>query len=99
MTAHGMPKPSGPPLPRPNAAASWNAHTRDTNANDALIGREDIATADIVEDAGVWFGLGEHGTMASPDDSLGALPYGEYTIQEMRCEVTTISAEIIELVV
>ncbi|MBQ3266820.1 MAG: VaFE repeat-containing surface-anchored protein, partial [Atopobiaceae bacterium] len=69
-----------------NTSAGWRSHTADTNANDALIGREDIASADIVEGAGVWFGLGEHGTMASPDDSLGALSYGEYTIQEMRCE-------------
>ena len=69
-----------------NTSAGWRAHSANTNANDALIGRESIASADIVEDAGVWFGLGEHGTMAAADDSLGALPYGEYTIQEMRCE-------------
>ena len=24
--------------------------------------------------------------MGNPDDGLGALPYGEYTIQELRCE-------------
>ncbi|MBR0404595.1 MAG: VaFE repeat-containing surface-anchored protein [Eggerthellaceae bacterium] len=69
-----------------NTSAGWRAHSANTNANDALIGREAIASADIVEDAGIWFGLGEHGTTAGADDSLGALPYGEYTIQEMRCE-------------
>lgn len=69
-----------------NTSAGWRAHSENTNANDALVGEESIAASDVVEGAGVWFGMGEAGSMASPDDSLGALPYGEYTIQEMRCE-------------
>lgn len=69
-----------------NTSAGWREHSAATNANDALMGKGRIASADVVEGAGVWFGLGERDSMAAPDDSLGALPYGEYTIEEMRCE-------------
>ena len=69
-----------------NTSAGWNSHIHDTNANDALIGVEGIKSSDIDEASGVWFGLGEDGSVADPDDRFGALPYGEYTIEEMRCE-------------
>ena len=36
--------------------------------------------------AGIWFWLGEDGSSASVDDSLAALPYGAYTMTELRCE-------------
>lgn len=69
-----------------NTAAGWRKHTEKTNANDALADAGEIASDDVVEDAGVWFGLGEHGSTAEPDDSLAALPYGQYTVEELRCE-------------
>ena len=69
-----------------NTSAGWRAHSASTNANDGLAGKEGIGPDDVVEGAGVWFGLGEDGSMADADDGLGALPYGEYTIQELRCE-------------
>ena len=62
---------------------AWNPEAQ---AYTALLVEDFIDSADIVESAGVWFGLGEHGSMAEPDDALGALPYGEYTIEELRCE-------------
>lgn len=40
----------------------------------------------MVEGSGIWFGQGEDGSVAEPDDKLGAMPYGEYRIQELRCE-------------
>ena len=36
--------------------------------------------------SGIWFSLGEDGSSAPVDDSLAALPYGAYTMTELRCE-------------
>ncbi len=44
------------------------------------------SSSDAVEGSGIWFGEGEDGSMAKPDDKLGALPFGECRIQELRCE-------------
>ena len=70
-----------------STASSWNRHSTDTNANDALLGHEGpIAAADMDPKAGIWFSLGEDGSSAPVDDSLAALPYGAYTMTELRCE-------------
>ena len=69
-----------------NTSSDWCSRDGAVNANDALLDEDRIDTADVVEESGIWFGLGEDGSMASPDDSLGALPFGEYRIQELRCE-------------
>ena len=66
-------------------------HSQDTNANDFVLekyaGEDDvIPTAELNYKAGLWFGLGQSGSMAEVDDSLGALPYGEYRLTELRCE-------------
>ena len=64
-----------------STAISWNRHSRDTNANDALLGNEGaIVASDMDPKAGIWFSLGENGSSAPVDDSLAALPYGAYTI-------------------
>ena len=34
----------------------------------------------------IWFGTGRVGSQAGYDPSAGALPYGEYIIEELRCE-------------
>lgn len=57
-------------------------HGQRTNANDAALA-DDGKTVDssrLDSSAGIWFG----GT--SPDDSQGALPFGTYALQELRCE-------------
>ena len=69
-----------------STSSEWRSREESANANDALIYEDYIDSEDIVEGSGIWFGTGEHGSQAAPDDSLGALPYGEYTIEEMRCE-------------
>lgn len=76
-----------------DTAASWNAHTFRTNANDAaLIKTEDGYTVDeskLDPEAGVWFGQTASGATTQPNDALGALPYdrtkdgGGYTIEEL----------------
>ncbi|MCH3947685.1 MAG: VaFE repeat-containing surface-anchored protein [Olsenella sp.] len=60
-------------------AASWNAHTSRTNANDSA------AEGSWDASAGVWFSgaAGSRGT--APDDSKGALPYDTYTVEELPC--------------
>lgn len=69
-----------------STSSEWRSREESVNANDALIYEDYIDSEDIVEGSGIWFGTGEHGSQAAPDDSLDALPYGEYTIEEMRCE-------------
>ena len=62
---------------------------------------EKVIPADVIQQlaekydyrVGTWFGLsqdvleeGNEGTMADPDDALGAFPYGSYTIKELKTE-------------
>ena len=63
-----------------SSASSWNKHTHDTNGNDwALKADGVIDSSKLDATAGVWFGNAE------ADDSKGALPYGTYAIEELRC--------------
>jgi hypothetical protein len=55
-------------------AANWNPHDADTNRGEAA------------ED-GLWFnGYNDESTGAKPNNSLGALPYDTYLLEEIRCE-------------
>ena len=56
-------------------------HASDTNASDAALAA-DGKTVDStkLKVCGVWFGA------AAPDDTLGALPYGTYELEELRCD-------------
>ena len=70
-----------------DTSASWNAHSNNTNANDAAV-NADGHTADdskLDSDAGVWFS-GATDKQVEANDSLGALPYDTYSIEELRCE-------------
>lgn len=76
-----------------STANSWNRHSRDTSANDALLGHEDPIVADDMDpEAGIWFLLGENGSSAPVDDSLAVLPYGAYTMTELRCDANEASS-------
>ena len=66
--------------------AAWNRHTANTNGNDHLLGAESITSEMMDSKAGIWFGLGEDGSAAPADDSLAALPFGEYRLEELPCE-------------
>lgn len=69
-----------------SSASSWNAHTQNTNGNDwALDADGTIDSSQLDATAGVWFGLTTEGSTTEPDDSVGALPYDTYTIEELRC--------------
>lgn len=69
-----------------NTSSEWRSRQDAVNLNDKLLDEDYIDTADVVEGSGIWFGQGEDGSVAAPDDKLGALPFGEYRIQELRCE-------------
>lgn len=70
--------------------SSVKSNVRDVNANDAVLAEgksgEMIASDSLNPNAGLWFGKGQKGSVSKPDDGLGALPYGTYTLRELRCE-------------
>lgn len=69
-----------------STASSWNKHSNNTNGNDGLLESESIKAADMDSKAGIWFSLGEDGSNAAVDDSLSALPYGKYVLEELRSD-------------
>ena len=59
-------------------------HTSNTNANDeALRSNKTVDVDKLTNDAGIWFGQFGHSPTAN--DSLGALPYGNYLVEELSC--------------
>lgn len=65
-----------------STAAAWNAHSANTNANDAAVtvgpdGKTSVDESKLDPAAGVWFGT------SAPDDGKGALPYDTYTVTEL----------------
>lgn len=69
-----------------STSSEWRSRQDAVNANDALLAEDYIDTADVKESSSIWFGQGEDGSTADADDRLGALPFGEYRIEELRCE-------------
>lgn len=68
-----------------DTSSSWNSHEGNTNANDAAVladGTVDDSKLDLA--AGMWFS-GRTDAQTAPDDSLGALPFDVYDVQELRC--------------
>ncbi len=71
-------------------------HSDNTNANDFLLDQigdsyetminldAGLADGSITEYHGLWFGLSEDGDMAAVNDELNSLPYGQYTLHEVR---------------
>ena len=78
-----------------SSASSWNAHDGNTNANDwALTADGTIDSSKLNASAGFWFGnntvAGEDGNATTgdalkADNSLGALPFDTYSVEELRC--------------
>ena len=78
-----------------SSASSWNAHDANTNANDwALTTDGTIDSSKLNASAGFWFGnntvAGEDGNAATgdaikADNSLGAMPFDTYSVEELRC--------------
>ena len=53
-----------------SSESSWNAHSKNTNGGGAY--------------DGLWFSTGDG--KAAVDDSLGAMPYGDYRLEELSCD-------------
>lgn len=80
--------------------ASWNKHTQDTNGNDWIMSEDTegiqgfvaklLDAAKVLDPTcGVWFGQytdGDETKITDPDDERGALPYDEYTLEELPCD-------------
>ena len=65
-----------------NTASSFIPHSNYTNGYDTLYDETDnIPFAGY----GIWFGLSSSKSALPVNDNLGALPYGRYLIEEMRC--------------
>lgn len=62
-----------------NTSAEHLLHTSNMNENDF------VADGTYNQSAGIWFGLVQNGGSVPPNNSLGALPYDTYTIEELRC--------------
>ena len=61
--------------------SSWNPHSQNTNGND------EITDETLWDDHnGTWYGLTTEGWMVDVQDSLCALPYDTYTLEELPCE-------------
>ena len=59
----------------------WNPHSLNTNGND------EITDETLWDDHnGTWFGLTTEGWMVDVQDELCALPFDQYTLEELRCE-------------
>ena len=59
---------------RASTASDWNLHSSNTNAGESA-------------KDGVWFnGYNDESEGAKTDDSLGALPYDTYKVEELRCD-------------
>ena len=61
--------------------SDWNPHSQNTNGNDGV---EDESASD--DHNGTWFGLTTEGWIVDVQDSLCALPFDTYTLEELRCE-------------
>ena len=74
-----------------SASTAERLHSTNTNGNDWLIEKYETDPnysankAELDENAGLWFGIGENGTVAPVDDALCSLPYGNYELKELRC--------------
>lgn len=78
-----------------SSASSWNAHDGNTNANDwALTADGTIDSARLDATAGFWFGNNTvldadgnatTGDALKADNSLGAMPFDTYSVEELRC--------------
>ena len=53
-----------------SSESSWNAHSKNTNGGGAY--------------DGLWFSTGDG--KAAVDDTLGAMPYGDYRLEELSCD-------------
>ena len=74
--------------------SSFALHSFHTNGYDELYDSSEVPM--IFSGYGSWFGLNRSGQPIQPvNDNVGALPYGTYIIQELRCDANMFCSDII----
>lgn len=70
-----------------NSPSSKDKTTNDTSENESSNDTLEADPSSIkLEETGIWFGKTQEETLTQANDSLGALPYDTYTIEELPCE-------------
>lgn len=70
---------------RYDSSSKWNAHSQNTNANDAALAEDGTLVSEKLDaTAGLWFSGDQKAEPAAPRENLGALPYDSYRIDELR---------------
>lgn len=72
---------------------SANPHSRNTNGYDPIY--DSIDARLLYSGYGTWFGKNREGQQIPVNDNVGALPYGTYIIQELRCDANMFCTDII----
>lgn len=79
------------------ASTAATPHTRNTNLNDSIVrdSSEELVLpigmsddAQFSTDSGIWFYLANN-TRVQPSDERGALPYGDYTVEELQSDANS----------
>ena len=74
--------------------SSFAPHSFHTNGYDELYDSSEVPM--VFSGYGTWFGLNRNGQPVRPvNDNVGALPYGTYLIQELRCDANMFCSGII----
>lgn len=66
-----------------DTSSSFILHSANTNGYDVLY---DASEPIVFSSYGTWFGKDNTGASLPVDDTVGALPYGKYLIQELKCD-------------
>lgn len=75
-----------------DTSSSFIRHSIHTNGYDALY---DAEAPIVFQGYGTWFGIDSNSQPLTVNDSLGALPYGTYIIQELKCDANFFCSNII----
>ena len=67
-----------------DTSSSFILHSADTNGYDPIY--DEVEQTISFSEYGTWFGIDSAGNNIPVHDEVGALPYGTYIIQELRCD-------------
>ena len=76
-----------------NTSTSFIPHSQHTNGYDSIY---DSVNQVTFSEFGTWFGLDNKGNTIRVEDSVGALPYGTYLIQELKCDANLFCTGIMD---
>lgn len=76
-----------------DTSTSFIPHSQHTNGYDSIY---DSVNQVTFSEFGTWFGLDNKGNTIRVKDSVGALPYGTYLIQELKCDANLFCTGIMD---